>query len=189
MATLKRKRLVGNAPSNKMQALAKKKKKVVAPPAPTKAMTVEEEMDAIIKEEEEAEDSGLTLQDLAAIDSDEEEAGEENGTKENKYYKKVDEDPLFEEDEEVQAYIESKKRGLLRPSINDKKALQLKLMEITDGAPWPETLQISAEEDLECDGILYYFLFPPHFLLYSSPLSRTFSTFFTLFTLSLLKLA
>jgi hypothetical protein len=154
MATLKRKR-IGGAPakSSKMQALAKKMNQAVAPPpvASKAPMSAAEEMDAMIREEEEAEDSGLTLQDLAASDSEVEDGA---GVGDNQYYKNVDDDPMFEEDEEVQAYIESKKRGLLKPSINNKKGLQLKLMEITDNAPWPETLQISAEDDLECDGIL-----------------------------------
>jgi hypothetical protein len=151
MATLKRK-MVGGGPTNKLQALAKKKKKEV--PAAAKApMTAAEEMDAMIREEEAAE-SGLTLQDLAASDSEEEGNVVEDG--ENKYYKNVEDDPMFEEDEELQAYIESKKRGLLRPSINNKKGLQLKLLEITDGAPWPDTLQIPAEEDLDLEGIIFY---------------------------------
>lgn len=149
MATLKRKLNGGNA---KLAVLAKKKKVVAKAEKPKKPMTAEEEMDAMIREEEEAAESGLTLKDLAASDSETEETQGENG--ESKYYKDVDEDPMFQEDEEVQAYIESKKKGLLKPSINNKRALQLKLLEITDGAPWPETLQMTAEEDLECEGIL-----------------------------------
>ena len=146
MATLKRKRIVGG--SNKIQAtLAKRKRELVAPKS-REHMSAAEEMDAMIREEE-GEDSELTLKDLAASDDEVEEDGE------NQYYKDVGDDPIFEGDEEMQAYIESKKRGLLRPSINDKSRLQMKLREITDGAPWPETLQISAEDDLECDGILF----------------------------------
>lgn len=152
MATLKRKKM-GGATNNKLQALAKKKKKVDTPATSSKKpMTAAEEIDAMIREQEEEEGSGLTLQDLAASD-DEEVVENGEGEGENRYFKDVDEDPMFEEDEEVQAYIESKKKGLLRPSINDKKALQLKLREITDGAPWPDTLQITAEDDLGCPGI------------------------------------
>lgn len=130
-----------------------KKKKVptkVVKPTPVEEDD-EDDIDAMIAAEEAKAEretaSGVTLADLAA--SDDEEVG---NIEDNKYFKSVDEDPNFVEDEELQAYVESKKRGLLRPSVNNHKGLQKKLLEIIDGAPWPETLAITAEDDLECKG-------------------------------------
>lgn len=141
MAT-KRKRTTNNGPS-----LVQKKKKVPKP-----VEEEEDDIDAMIAAEEaKAEnetETGVSLADLA--DSDEEVGDAED----NKYYKNVEEDSIFEGDEELEAYIESKKTGLLRPSINNHKGLQKKLMEIIDGAPWPETLAITAEDDLDCEGRL-----------------------------------
>jgi hypothetical protein len=146
MATnIKRKR-----PANKALVAPKKNAKI-----PPKHVVEEEEdidIDEIIAAEERA--GGMTLEDLAA--SSDEEQGDT--PQQNKYFKNVDDDDRFIDDEELEAYIEGKKRGLLRPSINNTKQLQIKLTEITDNAPWPETLAISAEEDLDCPDIIIFLL-------------------------------